>query len=107
MADLVALADEHVRDRQLVAGVVLGVVVAVVEVVPRGEQPQIAPPALAREGADALRIGLGDDGEVEPALEMQRGAVERVEDRCARRARGLGERQLPRLAAWTRARVAR
>jgi hypothetical protein len=93
-----AVAAEDVEDRQLRALGRLGVVVAVVGVVARGEQPQAAPPALLREGPDPLGRRLRDDDEVDAPGQVVSRAVERVEDRRARRARGLLQRQLRGLA---------
>jgi hypothetical protein len=49
--------------------------------------------AVAGEGADAVGIGFGHDGQVDGAGDVRGGAVERVEDRRAGRTRRLRERQ--------------
>src|SRR5205085_12550075 len=66
VTELVAVAHEHVEDRDLLSLHYLGVVVAVVTVVLRGEKPQVSPGALPGEGADPLGIRLRDHREVEP-----------------------------------------
>ena len=64
VTELVAVAHEHVEDRDLLALHCLGVVVAVVTVFLRGEKPQVSPGALPGEGADPLGIRLRDHREV-------------------------------------------
>src|SRR5262249_42669730 len=94
----VTVAREHVQDRGLLTFRRFRVVVAVVSVVPRGEEPQMAPAAFLCEVADPGRIRLRGHDQVERAGEVRSGAVERVEDRGTGWAGRLGERQLGRLA---------
>jgi hypothetical protein len=54
--DPLAVAHEHVQDRHQLAPRPLAVVVAVIGVVARGEEPQASPAALLGEGADPLGI---------------------------------------------------
>jgi hypothetical protein len=98
VTDRVTVALEHVEDRQLLAGLVLAVIVVVVVVVAGRDQSQVPPAAIAGEGADPVGVRLGDDGEVDPLREVRRRAVERVEDRRARWARRLVDRELRGLA---------
>jgi hypothetical protein len=98
VAELVAVTDEHVENRHLLAFRGLGVIVTVERVATRGQEPQVAPATLAREVADPVWIGLRDDGEVQQPAEVESGAVERVQNRGARRAGGLRERKRGRLA---------
>ena len=56
MAELITVADEHVQDRHLLAFWGFRVVVAVVGVASRGQEPQVAPATLAREVADPVWI---------------------------------------------------
>src|SRR6516225_11763251 len=98
VAEPVTLAGEHVQDGALLAVRAFGVVVAVVVVVPRGQQPQIPPAAFAGEIADPGRVRLRDHDEAELTGEVRGSTVERVQDRGTRWARCLGERQPGRLA---------
>src|SRR5262245_21017005 len=75
-------------------------VVAVEGVVPRGQQPQVAPAAFSCVGAEPIGACLRDHDEVDPLGEVKSSTLEPVDDRCARRARLLDERQLGCLAPW-------
>src|SRR5262252_2555231 len=56
VAEPVTLAREHVQDGALLTVWAFAVVVAVVVVVPRGQQPQIPPAALVSEISDPGRV---------------------------------------------------
>ncbi len=56
VAEPVTLAREHVQDRALLAIRAFRVVVAVVGVAARGQQPQMAPAAFVGEVADPSRV---------------------------------------------------
>src|SRR5207237_10467741 len=75
-------------------------VVAVEGVVPRGQQPQVAPAAFLCVGAEPIGACLRDHDEVGPLGEVKSSTLKPVDDRCARRARLLDKRQLGCLAPW-------
>jgi len=58
-------------------------VVAVEGVVPRGQQPQIAPATFLCVGAEPIGACLRDHDEVGPLGEVKSGTLEPVDDRCA------------------------
>jgi hypothetical protein len=85
VADLLVL-HEHVEDRQLRSVRALGVVVAAVAVLLRGEQLQVRPAAAFRVLGDARERRLGDYHEIAPLRDVRRVAVQGVEHRGAHRA---------------------
>src|SRR5262249_54135817 len=56
VAESVTVPREHVEDRTLPTVRIFSEVVTVIGVVPRGQQPQMAPAALTRERSDPARI---------------------------------------------------
>jgi len=99
-------AREHVERGSLRSLGVLAAVVALVAVPGRREQPQVAPAALARDGADALDRRLRHDHHVDALPGVRHRAVEAIEDAGAHRA-GPGHRRAVHVAEDDEARVAR
>jgi hypothetical protein len=56
-------------------------VVAVEGVVPRGQQPQVAPAAFLCVGAEPIEACLRDHDEVDPLGEVKSSTLEPVDDR--------------------------
>jgi hypothetical protein len=81
--DPVLVACEHVQDRELLALGRFPMIIAVVGVVPRGQQPQIAPCAFLGVGAKPSGACLRDHDEVDPLGEVNGRTVEPVDDRGA------------------------
>jgi hypothetical protein len=96
LADPVLDPVEDVQHRPLSSLRRLGEVVAVERVPCRGQQPQPAPAAFVDERQHAVDRRLRDDHEVDERRRVLRRSGERVEERDARRARPLVQRQLSR-----------
>jgi hypothetical protein len=75
------------------------VIIAVEGVVPRGQQPQIAPAAFLCVVGQPSGVCLRNDDEVDPVGEVGGRTVESVDDRGAGRARLFDKRQQGRLAS--------
>ena len=72
----VSVTMEHVQDRHLGTVRLLAVVVAVIGVPGRGQQPQPPPATLPGVGQDARQRRLGGDGEIDPLGNVRGGSVD-------------------------------
>jgi hypothetical protein len=87
MMNLPVMPREYIQSWQLRVFVVLCMVIAVIAIVCRRQQTQVAPPALTRKRPDALDGRLCHDDKVDALSRVQGGPVEPVKDGRAGRTR--------------------